>query len=125
MSAGGLIIPRMINMNESGPKTIAQVEEFLSASALIEFNLGVGGPLGLVGVGGRQIGGVDLAIDADEFFGPTGWRKGRARVTVLAWSRQSISRAQPERLAPILRWVAHDRTRADSIRLRTTLATRT
>jgi len=49
LSAGGLIIPRMINMNESGPTTIAQVEEFLSASALIEFNPGVGGPLGLVG----------------------------------------------------------------------------
>ena len=71
LSAGGLIIPRMINMNESGPTTIAQVEEFLSASALIEFNPGVGGPLGLVGAGGRQIGGVDLAIGADEFFGPT------------------------------------------------------
>ena len=72
MSAGGLIIPRMmINMNESRPTTIAQVKEFLSASALIEFNPGVGGPLGLVGAGGRQIGGVDLAIDADEFFGPT------------------------------------------------------
>jgi peptidase E len=71
LSAGGLIIPRMINMNESGPKTIAQVEEFLSASALIEFNPCVDGPHGLVGVGGRQIGGVDLAIDEDEFFGPT------------------------------------------------------
>ena len=72
MSAGGLIILRMmINMNASRPTTIAQVEEFLSASALIEFNPGVDGPLGLVGVGGRQIGGVDLAIDADEFFGPT------------------------------------------------------
>ena len=53
LSAGGLIIPRMINMNASRPTTIAQVEEFLSASALIEFNPGVDGPLGLVGVGGR------------------------------------------------------------------------
>ncbi len=81
MSAGGLIIPRMTNMNESGPTTIAQVEEFLSASALIEFNPGVGGPLGLVGAGGRQIGGVDLAIGADEFFdymgSSTSWRLGQ------------------------------------------------
>ena len=67
-----IILRMMINMNESGPTTIAQVEEFLSASALIEFNPSVGGPLGLVGVGGRQIGGVDLAIGADEFFGHTG-----------------------------------------------------
>jgi len=62
----------MINMNESGPTTIAQVEEFLSASALVEFNPGVGGPLGLVGAGGRHRGGFDLGIGADEFFGHTG-----------------------------------------------------
>ena len=38
MSVGGLIIPRrVINMNESKLTTIAQLEEFLSASASIEF----------------------------------------------------------------------------------------
>ena len=42
--AVGLIIPRMmINMNESRLTTIAQVEEFLSVSALIEFDPSVGG----------------------------------------------------------------------------------
>ncbi len=68
-------------MNESGPTTIAQVEEFLSASALIEFNPGVGGPLGLVGAGGCHRGGFDLGIGADEFFDHTGsatsWRPGQ------------------------------------------------
>ena|GEM_PF-6466773 len=43
-NGGGLIIPRMvINMNESRLTTIAQIEEFLSASAFIEFKPDAGG----------------------------------------------------------------------------------
>ena len=99
MSAGGLIILGMINMNESRPTTIAQVKEFLSASALIEFNPGVGGPLGLVRAGGRQIGGVDLAIDADEFFDHTGsvisWRPGQICVGAYALQPRSGAGTQP------------------------------
>jgi hypothetical protein len=41
LTVGGLIIARMvINMNEARLTTIAQVEEFLNASACIEFNPG-------------------------------------------------------------------------------------